>query len=63
LRQLGNCSAILWGFVLGQHAKYNFNNASSLKQQSVERHVALLGHINLNPSQPVLNAACLAEKH
>jgi hypothetical protein len=31
----------------------NFYSASSLKQQSVERHVALLGHIILIPSQPV----------
>jgi hypothetical protein len=29
------------------------DGASSLKQQPVERHVAPLGHIILDPSQPV----------
>ena len=40
-----------------------FYSASSLKQQSVGRHVAPLGHIILIPSQPVflLNDACLVE--
>ena len=39
-------------------------SASSLKQQSADRHVAPLGHIILIPSQSVflLTAACLAEK-
>jgi len=37
-------------------------SASSLKQQSAGRHVAPLGHIILIPSQPLLNAVCLAEK-
>ena len=53
-------------FVLDQHTELKFYSASSLKQQSVGRHVAPLGHIILIPSQPVLpfllNAACLAEK-
>ena len=40
-------------FVLDQHAKLDFYRASSLKQQSVGRHVALLGHIILIPNQPV----------
>jgi hypothetical protein len=43
-----------------------FLSASSLRQQSVGRHVIPLGHIILILSQPVfvllLNAACLAEK-
>jgi hypothetical protein len=72
-------SAIQWGeqvnfqwdddevrFVLDQHVELDFYSASSLKQQSVGRRVAPLGHIILIPSQPVfalsLNAACLAEK-
>ena len=36
--------------VLDQHAELDFNSARSLKQQSVGRHVAPLGHIIL--SQP-----------
>ena len=40
-------------FVLDQHAELDFYSASSLKQQSTDRHVALLGHIILIPSQPV----------
>jgi len=76
---LDNLSAISWReqvnfqwndddvrFVLDQHAELYFYSASSLKQQSAGRHVALLGHFILIPSQPVfallLNAACLAEK-
>jgi hypothetical protein len=40
--------------VLDQHAQLDyFHNASSLKQQSVSRHVAPLGHIIVIPSQPV----------
>ena len=50
-------------FVLDQHAELDFYIASSLKQQSADRHVAPLGHIILIPSRPVLlNAACLPEK-
>ena len=30
------------GFVLDQHAELDFHNASSLKQQSADRHVAHL---------------------
>jgi hypothetical protein len=40
-------------FVLDQHAEMDFYSASSLKQQSTDRHVAALGHIILIPSQPV----------
>jgi hypothetical protein len=40
-------------FVLDQHAELEFYSASSLKQQSADRHVASLGHIILIPSQPV----------
>jgi hypothetical protein len=40
-------------FVLDQHAELDFYSASSLKQQSANRHVAPLGHIILIPSQPV----------
>jgi hypothetical protein len=40
-------------FVLDQHAESDFHNASSLKQQSTDRHVTPLGHIILIPSQPV----------
>jgi hypothetical protein len=32
-------------FVLDQHAELDFHSASSLKQQSADRHVAPLGHI------------------
>ena len=42
-----------WSFVQDQHAELDFDIASSLKQQSVDRHVAPLGHIILIPSQPV----------
>ena len=40
-------------FVLDQHAELDFNSVNSLKQQSVGRHVAPLGHNILIPSQPV----------
>jgi hypothetical protein len=40
-------------FVLDQHAELDFYIASSLKQQSADRHVAPLGHIILIPSQLV----------
>jgi hypothetical protein len=40
-------------FVLDQHAELDFYSTSLLKQQSVGRHVAPLGHIILIPSQPV----------
>jgi hypothetical protein len=35
------------------HGELDFYSASSLKQQSADRHVAPLGHIILIPSQPV----------
>jgi hypothetical protein len=51
-------------FVLDQHAELDFYSASSLKKQSVGKHVAPLGHIILIPIFALLlNAACLAEKH
>jgi hypothetical protein len=40
-------------FLLHQHTQLNFHSASSLKQQSVGRHVTLNGHIIVIPSQPV----------
>jgi hypothetical protein len=40
-------------FVLDQHAELDFYSASSLKQQSTDRHVALLGQIILIPYQLV----------
>ena len=40
--------------VLDQHAYLDLYSASSLKQQSADRHVAPLGHIILIPSHPVL---------
>jgi hypothetical protein len=40
-------------FVLDQHAELDFYSASSLKQQSADKHVAPLWHIILIPSQPV----------
>ena len=54
-------------FVLDQHAELVAYIASSLKQQSVCRHVAPLGHILFwfRANQSVLfflNAVCLAEK-
>ena len=39
--------------VLDQHAELDFYSASSLKQQSADRHVAPLGHIILIQRQPV----------
>jgi len=38
-------------FVLAQHAELEFYSASSLKQQSTGRHITLLGHTILIPSQ------------
>ena len=40
-------------FVLDQHTELDFYSASSLKQQSAERHLSPLGHIMPIPSQPV----------
>ena len=40
-------------FVPDHHAELDFHGASSLNQQSVDRHVAPQGHIILIPSQPV----------
>jgi hypothetical protein len=39
--------------VLDQHAELVIHSASSLKQQSADRHVITLGHIILIPSQPI----------
>ena len=78
LRKMSNISVMSWReqvtfwwdddarFVRDQHAELDFYGTSSLKKQSVGRHVAQLGHIILIPSQPVflnlLIAACLVEK-
>ena len=40
-------------FALDQHAELDIYSASSLKQQSADRHVAPLVHIILILSQPV----------
>ena len=40
-------------FVLDQHAMLNFYSASSLKQQSMGRHIALLRYIILILNQTV----------
>ena len=40
-------------FVLKKHDDLDFHWAYSLKQQSMDRHIAPLGHIILNPSPPV----------
>ena len=40
-------------FILDQHAELDFYSASSLKQQSVGKHVVPLGHIVMIPSRPV----------
>ena len=40
-------------FLLDQHAKLDFYSASSLRQQSADRHVAPLGHIILFLGLPV----------
>jgi len=48
-------------FVLDQHALLDIYSASSLKQQSVDRQIAPLGHIILIPSQPVF--ALSSDRH
>ena len=40
-------------FVLDQHAELDSYSATSLKQQSADRHVTPFGHIILIPCQPV----------
>ena len=40
-------------FVLDQQAELDFYNASLLKQESTDKYIASLGHIILNPIQPV----------
>ena len=40
-------------FVLDQHAELDLYSASSLKQQSADRHVSSFGHIILISIQPV----------
>ena len=54
---MARTSYIQWNddvrFVLDQHAELDFHSASSLKQQSRDRHVTPLGHIILIQSQPV----------
>ena len=53
-------------YVLDQRATlYCFNSASSLKQLSMGRHIALLGHISLITNQSLLlnlNTVCLVAK-
>ena len=39
-------------FVLDQHAEFDLYSASSLTQQSADRHVAPFEQITLIPSQP-----------
>jgi hypothetical protein len=41
-------------FILDQHPELYFYSASSLKQQSADRHFAPLEHIILIQSQPVV---------
>jgi len=52
--------------MMGQHNELDFHSASSLQQQSNDRHVAPLGHIILILSQSIftfpLNAVYLMEK-
>jgi len=52
-------------FILDQHPELDFYSASSLKQQSVYRHVTPLRHIILILSQPIfvllLSTVCLTE--
>ena len=45
-------------FVLDQHVEFDFCSARSLKRQSVNRHVAPLGHIILISSQSFLIPQC-----
>ena len=52
-------------FVLNQHTYLEFYSASSLKQQSVDKHVIPLWHIIFRANQSLfflLNATCLVEK-
>ena len=66
LHQVSNFSIISWReqvtfwwdddevrFVLDQYTWLDFYSASSLKQQSADRHVATVGHIIQIPRQPV----------
>ena len=68
MEQLSNFSTISWReqvnfqrdddevrLVLDQHSLLDFYSASSLKQQSTDRHVASLEHIILIPNQPDLS--------
>jgi hypothetical protein len=41
-------------FELIQHVEFDFYSASSLKQQSIERHVSPLEHIILIQSEPII---------
>ena len=53
-------------FVLDQHAELDIYSASSLKQQTVDRHVTPLGHnFRFQAKRSLflhINAVCLAEK-
>ena len=45
-------------FALDQHAQLDFYSASSLKQQSVDSHVAQLGHIIMIDEPTSLSSYC-----
>ena len=62
--KLMHCVSMYLIIIRMEHNELDFYSASSLKQQSTNRHVAPLGHIILIPSQSVfaLNPACLVEK-
>ena len=57
---------LIFNEMMMRSAELDLYSASSLKQQSMGRHVAPPAHIILIPSQPVLlfllNVVCLAEK-
>ena len=44
---------LIFNEMMDQHAELDFYSARSLKQQSADRYVAPLGHINLIPSKQV----------
>jgi hypothetical protein len=50
-------------FVLDKHAELDLHSASSLKQQSADRHVAPLGHIILISSQPVCSYSLMLRSY
>ena len=46
-------------YIEDQHAELNFYSAISMKQQSMDRRVASLGHIILSLSEPVCSYSVL----